>query len=229
MQMPQSLSAVLVFAGFVTAAAPAVAHSQSRSTDDTFTWSDRIASDGRLVIRNNFGDVKVETAKGNEVQVRAVKSWEASDPSAVSVTVRRFGPDAKNVLICGLWKTATLACEEGSYAVNNMGGIDSRIDFIVSVPRNLEVHAESVNGTVIIKGLTGDVTGSTVNGDVIVAVADNPNADIRVSSVNGRFSSDFPLNSQRVARRGTSSVRLGSGGRTIRFTTVNGSMRLVKL
>ena len=229
MHMLQSLSAAILVAVFVTGAAPEAAFSQPRSTDDTFTWSDRIPSDGRLVIRNNFGDVKVEPAKGNEVQVRAVKSWESSDPSAVSVTVTRFGPDAKNVLICGVWKPETLACEEGSYAVNNMGGTDSRIDFIVSVPRNLEVHAESINGTVIIKGLTGDVTGSTVNGDVIVGIEDNPNADIRVSSVNGRFTSDFPLNSQRVVRRGASRVRLGNGGRSIRFQTVNGSMRLVKL
>jgi hypothetical protein len=225
----RSLLVPVLITGFLAIATPQIGSAQSRGGDDTFTWSDRIPADGRLVIRNNNGDVKVETTKGTEVTVRAVKSPGSGDPLALSVSVTRLGPGAKTVLICGLWKPETLACGEDSYSVNNMGPLHSRIDFVVSVPSNLEVHAESINGTVRITGLTGDVTGASVNGEVIIAVGDNPNADIRVSSLNGKFTSEFPLNNQRVAGRGTSRVRLGNGGRTIRFRTVNGAMRLVRL
>lgn len=94
------------------------------------------------------------------------------------------------------------------------------------------VTASTVNGEVRVRmgRLTGtdDLKYATVNGNVIVEFAEDIDADIELTTVNGRLRSDFPLALQgRIDPRHLRAT-IGKGGRRIRLTTVNGNVELRK-
>lgn len=94
------------------------------------------------------------------------------------------------------------------------------------------VTASTVNGEVRVRmgRLTGteDLKYATVNGNVIVEFAEDIDADIELTTVNGRLQSDFPLALQgRIDPRHLRAT-IGKGGRKIRLTTVNGNVELRK-
>ena len=94
------------------------------------------------------------------------------------------------------------------------------------------VTASTVNGNVHVRmgKLTGDsdLHYATVNGNVVVEFLGDVNADIELTTVNGRLQSDFPLALQgRIDPRHLRAT-IGNGGRRIRLTTVNGNVELRK-
>lgn len=109
------------------------------------------------------------------------------------------------------------------------------------------VHAYTVNGDVSVTGAgyveartvngsieaamgradwRGDLELSTVNGTITVQLPDGVGADVRASTVNGSLETDFPLTVQ--GRFGPKNIRgtIGSGGRGLELSTVNGGIRL---
>lgn len=67
---------------------------------------------------------------------------------------------------------------------------------------------------------------TTVNGSIDLTVPAGVNADVHASTVNGALTTDFPLTVS--GRWGPKSLngRIGSGGRELKLTTVNGGIRL---
>lgn len=115
---------------------------------------------------------------------------------------------------------------------------------------NGPVRASSVNGGVEVTTANGPVTATTVNGDVdarMMALSGNDdmhftsvngsitimvpsgfNANVRFDTVHGSIGSDFPVTlSGRFGPRHASGT-VGSGGRDLHATTVNGSIDLRK-
>lgn len=112
------------------------------------------------------------------------------------------------------------------------------------------VNAESVNGEVTVSTSTGPVSASSVNGAVRVSMEKlegtdamsfssvngtvsltlpaSFDADLQMSTVNGRVRSDFPITLEgRIdprRMRGT----IGKGGRSVKLSTVNGNIELRK-
>jgi hypothetical protein len=95
------------------------------------------------------------------------------------------------------------------------------------------VQANTVNGSIDVR--MGAVAGteslrySTVNGSVRVQLPPNVNADVELSTVNGSLETDFPLTVQGRMDRRNIKARLGTGGARLTFSTVNGSIELVKM
>jgi len=109
------------------------------------------------------------------------------------------------------------------------------------------VDLSTVNGGVDIETASGDASGttvngavratlrgqgreplhfSTVNGSIDVTVASGLNADFSAETVNGTIQSDFPVTLQGRINPRHLSGRIGQGGRSLRFSTVNGGVRL---
>lgn len=108
--------------------------------------------------------------------------------------------------------------------------VNGRVDVETSTG---PVEANTVNGGIrvrmdAIEG-TGDMEFSTVNGSVIVEAPASLNAEVRMSTVNGGVSTDYPLTI--TGRIKPKSIRgtIGSGGRQVTLSTVNGSIELRKL
>jgi DUF4097 and DUF4098 domain-containing protein YvlB len=91
--------------------------------------------------------------------------------------------------------------------------------------------AETVNGSISVTLGTAVWTRplefTTVNGSLTVAFPPGIDAQLRADTVNGTFSSDFPVTIQSSGNRGRRIVgTIGNGGRELALRTVNGSIRL---
>lgn len=94
-------------------------------------------------------------------------------------------------------------------------------------------RANTVNGSIEVSMARADWAGElefeTVNGSIEVAIgAENPNMVVEAATVNGDISSDWPLTVQ--GRWGPKRLNgtIGSGGRTLSLSTVNGSIAITR-
>lgn len=89
-------------------------------------------------------------------------------------------------------------------------------------------RAETVNGDVraSFDVMRDDVEFETVNGSVVLDVADDINADLDARWVNGGLESDIPLRLNGRMGRTQAQGMLGDGGPELRVRTVNGSIRI---
>ena len=95
------------------------------------------------------------------------------------------------------------------------------------------MRATTVNGKIVARidslGGEGDITLTTVNGSVVAELPERLDAEIDLSTVNGRFSTDYPLSITGTVNPRHLRTTLGSGGRQIKLKTVNGSVTLRRL
>jgi len=93
-------------------------------------------------------------------------------------------------------------------------------------------EASTVNGSVYVEmgraDWDNDLDFSTVNGGITVVLPSVLNTEIRASTVNGDMTTDYPLTI--TGRFGPRRMRgtIGTGGRTLSLSTVNGEIRLRK-
>jgi DUF4097 and DUF4098 domain-containing protein YvlB len=102
----------------------------------------------------------------------------------------------------------------------------------IEVETTGRAQGQTVNGGVKVALGRADWSGEweflTVNGGIEVTLPANANLRVEAETVNGDISTDFPLTVQ--GRFGPRSVHgtIGSGGRDLELSTVNGSIRLRK-
>jgi hypothetical protein len=93
-------------------------------------------------------------------------------------------------------------------------------------------EAGTVNGGITATVGRGDwkdeAEFSTVNGSVTVTLPASLGAELEASTVNGSIDSDFPLLVHGKISPRKINGTIGSGGRELKLTTVNGSIRLRK-
>ena len=93
-------------------------------------------------------------------------------------------------------------------------------------------RATTVNGGISARLGRADWSGTlsltTVNGGIEVAVPAGFNAEVNASTVNGEIETDFPITmSGKISKRHVQGT-IGSGGRLLEMTTVNGGIELKK-
>lgn len=113
----------------------------------------------------------------------------------------------------------------GNIRANSVSG-----DVHLEQLRASSVSAHSVSGDVdaAIDGLTGDgnLSFTTVSGDVTLELPRDLNADLSMRSVSGELNSDFQMTLNGRMDRRSLQARIGQGGRSLEVTTVSGDVRL---
>ncbi len=93
-------------------------------------------------------------------------------------------------------------------------------------------EASTVNGSVYVEmgraDWTDDLEFSTVNGGLTLVLPAGLNAEVRASSVNGDLVTDYPLTVTGRFSKHRMQGTIGSGGRSLNLSTVNGEIRLRK-
>jgi hypothetical protein len=93
-------------------------------------------------------------------------------------------------------------------------------------------RAGTVNGNLNVRmgrtNWTEDLDFGTVNGSIVIEMPGTVDADVEASTVNGSFASDWPMTVK--GRWGPKRVngQIGSGGRDLTLSTVNGDIDLRK-
>ena len=114
-------------------------------------------------------------------------------------------------------------------------GLRSDVD-ATTVNGNVEVgttglvHATTVNGsihaTLGVASWNGSLGFTTVNGSIDLTLPPGTNADVHASTMSGSLASDFPMTVNDAPGERNMTGRIGSGGRELKLTTVNGAVTL---
>lgn len=249
----------------LVAAAPAAAQRQVEA--NAFTWSGRIPSGRWITVRNLNGEISVQHASGDRVEVEATRRWRRSDPKSVRFVVLKSGAGDQDITICALWGDRS-TCDEHGMESHGVRNNDVSVEFTVKVPDGVRVGVSTVNGGVTVDGTTsqveasavngsvevntsggpvsattvngsvrarmGRVTGdddmefTTVNGSVVADFAGDLNAEVELSTVNGRFRTDYPVTVSGKLDPRHLTAKIGKGGPKITMTTVNGNVELLQ-
>ncbi|MES2180332.1 MAG: hypothetical protein V4550_20935 [Gemmatimonadota bacterium] len=129
----------------------------------------------------------------------------------------------------GVWTVNGAVSVDGATAEVRAGTVNGGVE---ANSTGSPVQASTVNGSVhaTMGRLEGDqdLNFSTVNGSVIAEFTGDIDADVDLSTVNGRFQTDWPVTiSGRIDPRRLRAT-IGKGGRRIRLQTVNGNVELRK-
>ena len=156
---------------------PGLAKDQLR---EEFRQTYSLAADGRLMLDNVNGEIRITTWDRAEVKMEAVKKADSQEHlDAVQIEVES---NADRLQI----KTRYPNTKPGEPREQNPS---ASVDYTLTVPRQARLEkVATVNGSVTIDGVRGDVAASTVNGPLTVK---GLAGEARLSSVNGTVESSF--------------------------------------
>jgi hypothetical protein len=182
----------------------------------------RKSSDGSIIVCAFWN----ENATCDESGYRSRGEGRGHRNNDVSVDFEVRLPKGVNV---GAWSVNGEVSVEGATGEVNAGSVNGSVEATSS---GGPVQASSVNGTVHARmgriGNTEDLNFSSVNGNVIAEFEQDIDAQIELSTVNGRFQTDWPVTiTGRLDPRHLRAT-IGKGGRRIRLATVNGNVELRK-
>ena len=229
---------------------------------EDFHWKGHVDPEKTVTIKALNGSIEVTGYDGGDVEVNATRSGPHADQIQVQVI-----PSSDGILVCETYRYErdySDTCGEGSHG--HTRGRAPQVNYEVRIPRNLRLHAATVNGSVTAEriGRQADVSSvngavkvstsawakassvngsvtcafgkadwdhlklSSVNGSIHVTLPADASTEVRFRSVNGDFDSDFPLTVQGRMGRHSMEGKIGSGGRELELSTVNGSVELRK-
>lgn len=149
---------------------------------DEFRWSGRIAPGATLEIKGVSGRVLAEPAAGREIEIVATKRGRRNDPKEVEIA---FAEHAGGLTVCALYPAASGAppneCKPGKGGHSKVRNNDVAVEFAVKVPAGVSFVARTVNGSVRVARLSGNVEAYTVNGSVRLEA----DGHARAETVNG--------------------------------------------
>jgi hypothetical protein len=116
-------------------------------------------------------------------------------------------------------------------AIAMKGPVDARtVNGEIRVTTSSWAEAATVNGGVAVemaaKGWPDDLEFRSVNGSILLDLVGAPNASLRAETMHGDIDSEFPLEVSGKIRKNRISGTLGSGGKELAMTTLNGSIEL---
>ena len=184
-----------------------------RHSGKTWTYRARLTPGQSVSVRDMRGSITVTPARGESLEVVAVKSFAHSDQGSVRVVAI---PSKDGVTICALWgdrdgKDGEEAgrCGPGDkYEAGSAHNNDVGVQFTVRLPRGVRIHATTVTGAVRVAGATAPVIAGSVDGSVDAETMQGP---LQAFTFNG---------SVHAAVHG-----FGDTG-AVKLATVNGSVTL---
>lgn len=219
MRLSRYFACALIAAGSTLGATPLPAL-QRNATD--FRWHGALAGGQSIEIKGVNGDVTAEAARGNEVEVTAVRRGERSDPEGVRLDVV---PHGGGVTICAVYPSpegrSPNECRPGAEGRMNTQNNDVRVKFTVRVPQGVRFIGRTVNGDVEATALTGPVNIKTVNGSASFSTSSYGDAatvngsvkatlgssdwteELEFSTVNGSITIDLPADTSADVRAST--------------------------
>src|SRR2546426_11616905 len=130
--------------------------------------------------RNTRGSVIVQPARGDSLQVSAVKTYRSSDTASVRLVAV---PYDGGIAVCAVWGSDS-GCGPGHGDMELRGRRhnDVAVDFTVRLPRSASLGATTMVGDVHVTGARGPLVIPTMSGDVAVATAKGP---LKARSMSG--------------------------------------------
>ena len=167
-----------------------------------------LTANGRLSLDNVNGRVEIIGWDRNEVAIKALKHGKTRESvEAVKINIDS-GPD--EIVIHTEQPSSMTGFPWSWFWFKNSKRNDGIVDYAIQVPQNARLKTiSSVNGRIVIDGVSGDIEASTVNGEMQVQGA---GGDLKLSTVNGRIEAEL--------------ASLG-GSQSVSLNTVNGHIEAI--
>jgi hypothetical protein len=230
--------------------APALVRASSvlpASVQEEMRWHGWTPGGQVVEINNVQGNVRAESASGDEIEVIALKRGNG-DPADVSIEVIEHkggvticavypNANAEHPFECrpshgGGFRQAAISDSEAHLRWDNGGGgdvllNDLRVDFIVRLPKHLRFIGRTVDGEVSAKLVEQDVEAHSVRGNVTVDLDPSSGADVHAETAMGQVSSEFPIIVRSDREHGTFiSTHFGHSHRVVRMKSAAGNIRI---
>lgn len=187
-----------------------------------------ISPDGKVVVEDVNGNIKVESWGKNQVMLEVTKTVRADDQEEADEYFGRVRVEIDNG--SDYLEIHTHYPDEGWrgfwHWLFHGGSMNPSVDYVMKVPSTVKLNAGSTNGNLEIHSVTGGVDAQSTNGNVEV---DSATGVVEASSTNGR------LNLENVGGEIDGSTTNGSVTATIysapelrklSLTTTNGSIKV---
>jgi DUF4097 and DUF4098 domain-containing protein YvlB len=215
----------IVFVVTLLATSGGVAVSAAAQSAD-FQWSGALARGKTIEVRGVNGSIRAVASDDGLVRVEALRRGRRSAAASVRIEVVEHD---EGVTICAVYPDPprfpdSNTCSPGGGRVNVQYN-DVRVDFVVTIPAGVRFIGKTTNGDIRAEGQR-DVQAATHNGDIVLELPADLNAELHATTRNGRIDSDFPiLATGRLDRRNLTGS-IGRGGPALRASTINGNILL---
>jgi hypothetical protein len=169
-----------------------------------FSYEGTLRAGQTLTVRDVNGSVRVRN--GDRLLIQARKYARTGDPNAVKIHVEQH-PDG--TIVCVRYPPdAERSCSDNNVSSHGGANNDTAVDFEVTIPRGVELDAETVNGSVDAQtdGLAdaATVNGSlrvdareirsarTINGSIGLRVRNGAHGALEAKAVNGSIDVEVP-------------------------------------
>jgi hypothetical protein len=183
-----------------------------------FHWSGKLAADQLVQVKGVNGNIDAEAGSSDQIEVTAEKSGPDADRVKIQVVSSGDG-----VVICSVYPGTSESCSPGWHA-RHVRGDDTKVHFIIRMPRNLRFSGQNVNGDVNARGMGRVVRGETVNGSVEISTsawadAETVNGSIRAKMGNADWTGSLSFKSV----NGSIEIELPDDlSADVRFKSLNG-------
>jgi hypothetical protein len=208
---------------------------------------------GTISIKNVSGDVKVVGYRGAGIVVDAYRAGKDRDLVRIEdlsagnrVELKVVYPEHCNCDASVNFEVKVPAYED--YYFDGLSSVSGSVD--VSSVRG-QLHASSVSGDVTVNDFSGTVSASSVSGSIFAEIArvegsrdmkfssvsgnvnvkaPVTNADIDMSTISGTLDTNFPIQveAEQYGPGRSAHGRVGSGGTSLRISTISGKVSLVR-
>lgn len=191
-----------------------------------FEWRGSVDRGQTVEVHGVNGRIVAMAASGDQVLVTAEKTENGrGDPDDVTFDVVEH---SGGVAICAIYPhrpgKREHRCEPGDVSLGNHEN-NTRVDFRVEVPNGVDLIAGTVNGSVEVRDVSGDVRATTVNGDVDVEAGGNAEASTVNGSIRAAMAEDLRSDLHFSTVNGSVVVSLPEGANAdVEAATLNGSM-----
>ncbi|MCE1229715.1 MAG: DUF4097 family beta strand repeat-containing protein [Firmicutes bacterium] len=175
----------------------------------TETKVEKLAMGAKLWVKNRNGFIRVEGWDREEVSISA--DIRDSDRRRIDLVVQRKGEDLD----------VEALFQQGSWGFNFNFSQSPRCEMTLRVPRKIQAHFRTTNGSVVVSGLAGYARCETTNGDIRVK---DLSGEVHAETTNGTLEAhNLKARLKGETTNGRIVLEDVEGG--IRAETTNGSIR----
>lgn len=217
----------------------------------------QLSPGARVEVSGINGRVKIETSDTTAAEVRIERTGPSQevlnrrkitiDSTSSALTIRgekgdgsflsrMFGSSPREQVTLRLPRQISLVAEGVNGAVTvaeidgpvELHGINGKVD-IAQASGSAEFQGINGNISVGLKQLDKGIDIHGINGNIELRLSDSVNADLAAHGMNGNVTSDLPNVVVDKSHHGSYSAQIGSGGKPISASGINGNIRLTRM
>lgn len=182
----------------------------------------------QLTVETSGSTITVDANKRDR-ELERRRNWDRDSERNDNVIETSFEiqvPAGANLDINAFSSDVTISGVQGRQQLKTFSGD------ITATGSRATMSAESFSGNIEVDvtghGSSPDVEAETFSGTMRVRLADNARGDVDFNSFSGSFDSAYPVTLRSSSRRNVRAELPGGSGRSLRFKSFSGTLRIVK-